>query len=444
MFSKFNGGVEKTKKDEVIDLSTLVRTIKNNPEKDKILEIRELRKNNVLDKHGDELFKIEKKLLPIITTNAVVYKRRLKDACDFEQNFICPSGFIYFDLDLNDIKDTPKFKAVFIRKYGDKVSIVSYSSSMGGLSIFVKYTGVSFSNEDQFEIIRNYIIDTYFSDIYNLVDKKKEGISQIWFISYDPEVFYDYNNVLDLPKDLLLAYKNDNAIAIINSSKSLKKCKVQYNSVEGGERTLDFTSLPTINESLSILKFKTEVIVDNRIIDVKNEEFTNVFVPRVIKDGYKRSTYTYIFSSLIKLNPDYIEYIVSFLMYINQNNTLGQGMPQDGFNKFILGLIKTYNSGKLKSPYKIKKTHINPNALLSPREKSNLSNKVNGILKKSNSIKLVHETKQLLTENGEDITRTKVSQITKLSRPTVNKYWDKEPLDIQGIIDEINDSYNIN
>ena len=314
MFSKFNGGVEKTKKDEVIDLSTLVRTIKNNPEKDKILEIRELRKNNVLDKHGDELFKIEKKLLPIITTNAVVYKRRLKDACDFEQNFICPSGFIYFDLDLNDIKDTPKFKADFIRKYGDKVSIVSYSSSMGGLSIFVKYTGVSFSNEDQFEIIRNYIIDTYFSDIYNLVDKKTEGISQIWFISYDPEVFYDYNNVLDLPKDLLLAYKNDNAIAIINSSKSLKKCKVQYNSVEGGERTLDFTSLPTINESLSILKFKTEVIVDNRIIDVKNEEFTNVFVPRVIKDGYKRSTYTYIFSSLIKLGQNifYFLYLLKF------------------------------------------------------------------------------------------------------------------------------------
>ena len=34
-------------------------------------------------------------------------------------------------------------------------------------------------------------------NIYNLVDKKTEGISQIWFISYDPEVFYDYNNVLD-------------------------------------------------------------------------------------------------------------------------------------------------------------------------------------------------------------------------------------------------------
>lgn len=441
MFSKFNGGVKKTIKDEVIDLSTLVKGIKNNPEKNRILEIRELRKNNVLDKHGNELFKIEKKKLSIITTNAVVNRRSLKEAGDFEQNFICPSGFIYFDLDLKDINDTPAFKADFIKKYGDKVSLVSYSSSMGGISVFVKYTGVSFSNEEQFEIIRNYIIDTHFSDIYNLVDKRTEGISQIWFIPYDPEVFYDFDNVLQLPKDLFLRYNDKN---VFESEKPLKKCKVQYNSVEGGERTLDFTFLPTFNEALSNLKFKTEVIVDNRIIDVKNEEFTSVFIPRVIKDGYKRSTYTYIFSSLIKLNPNSIEYIVSFLMYVNQNNTLGQGMSQDVFNKFILGLIKTYNSGKLKSPYKIKKTHINPNALLSPREKSNLSNKVNGILKKSNSIKLVYETKQLLTENGEDITRTKVSQITKLSRPTVNKYWDKEPLDIQGIIDEINDSYNVN
>ena len=79
-----------------------------------------------------------------------------------------------------------------------------------------------------------------------------------------------------------------------------------------------------------------------------------------------------------------------------------------------------------------------------PREKSNLSNRVNGILRKSNSIKLIHETKQLLTENGEDLGKTKVSKITKLSRPTVSKYWDVLPLDIQSIIDEINDSYDTN
>jgi hypothetical protein len=344
-------------------------------------------------------------------------------------------------LDFEDINDTPAFKTNFIEKYGDKVSLVSYSSSMGGLSIFVKYAGVSFSNEDQFDIIRSYIIDTHFSDIYNLVDKKTEDISQIWFISYDPAVFYNYDNVLDLPKDLFLEYENKN---VFESEKIPKKCKVQYNSVEGGERTLDFTSLPSFNDALSILKFKTKVNVDNRIIDVKNEEFTSVFVPRVIKDGYKRSTYTYIFASLIKLNPNYIEHIVSFLMYINQNNTLDHGMSTNVFNKFILGLVKTYNSGKLKYPHKIKKSHINPEALLLPREKSNLSNRVNGILRKSNSITLIHETKQLLTENGEDLSKTKVSKITKLSRPTVSKYWDMLPLDIQSIIDEINDSYDTN
>ena len=131
-------------------------------------------------------------------------------------------------------------------------------------------------------------------------------------------------------------------------------------------------------------------------------------------------------------------------MYINQNNTLDHGMSTNVFNKFILGLVKTYNSGKLKYPHKIKKSHINPEALLLPREKSNLSNRVNGILRKSNSIKLIHETKQLLTENGEDLGKTKVSKITKLSRPTVSKYWDMLPLDIQSIIDEINDSYDTN
>ena len=74
---------------------------------------------------------------------------------------------------------------------------------MGGISIFVKYAGVSFSNEDQFDIIRSYIIDTHFSDIYNLVDKKTEDISQIWFISYDPAVFYNYDNVISFTKEIL-------------------------------------------------------------------------------------------------------------------------------------------------------------------------------------------------------------------------------------------------
>jgi len=309
---------------------------------------------------------------------------------------------------------------------------------MGGISVFIKYSGISFTNEKEFDIIRRYIIDTYFSEISDLIDKKTEGISQIWFVPFDPEVYYNYENIIDLPIELFNEY--DIKPEFEDKIKP-KLCKVQYNSIEEGEKTLDFTSLPSINDSLRILKFKTQVKVYNRVIDLKNEEYTTVYVPRVIYDGYKRSTYTCIFTSLLKLNPEYIEHIVSFLSYVNQNNTLGEGMSQVVFNKFILGLIKSHNTGRLKYPHRIKRSHINPEAYLSPREKSNLMNRVNGILKKASSIKLISDAKQSITEKGDIITKNKVVKITKLSRPTINKYWNESPIDIQSIIDEINENY---
>jgi hypothetical protein len=232
MFSKFNGGVLNTIPNETIDLLSVASLVKNNPEQEKILEIRALRANNIVDIDGNELFKIKKKKISNLTVNAVLRKRSLKEPGEFQSNFQFPSGYIFIDIDIKDITKTPELKSSFIQMYGDKVSFVCYSCSMGGISAFIKYTGISFSNENEYEIIRSYIVDTHFPEFKSKIDTNTEGIAQIWLISYDPSPYENYSNVIVLPSDLLKRNVGNSKEGEVVSIKD-KKCKNQCNSGGG-------------------------------------------------------------------------------------------------------------------------------------------------------------------------------------------------------------------
>jgi len=89
MFSYFKGGIQDKYFNRHIDLPSLVKLIKNNPEKLKIEKVRELRR---IGKDYDKL----KKSLPNVTPNCLLKVRKLKDA---DYNLIAPSSYIYFDID---------------------------------------------------------------------------------------------------------------------------------------------------------------------------------------------------------------------------------------------------------------------------------------------------------------------------------------------------------
>lgn len=103
MFSFFNDGITQTIPTKVIDLTSVVQLVKNNPNKDRISEIRELRANN------NQEYKIEKKKLPIITVNAIVKKRGF----DNPENVEFQSGYIYFDIDKNTLEEVKNLKQEF-------------------------------------------------------------------------------------------------------------------------------------------------------------------------------------------------------------------------------------------------------------------------------------------------------------------------------------------
>ena len=146
MFSYFNGGIKNINPKRHIDLPTLVRLIKKNPEKLKIEKIRELRRNG-------KKYKALKDTLPNVTPNCMVRVRKLKDA---EYNLIALSSYFYFDID--DYPNSQQLKDRFILEYGHLASLICISPSSGGITIIFKVSNL-LKTENDFLVARQYIID---------------------------------------------------------------------------------------------------------------------------------------------------------------------------------------------------------------------------------------------------------------------------------------------
>ena len=303
MFSYFKTGITDTNPEKIIDLPTLIKIIKNNPERSLIEWIRVLRTNG-----NDEEYKELKKTLPYITPNCIVGYRSLKDD-NFERNFIAPSRYIYFDI------DTPgdEYKQYIINKYGHQLSVVCKSSSGGGVSLLFKVSNTI--TKDNFESIWHIIRTTILKD--ETVDEKCKDIGRCMFISHDPEVYCNYDNEIIVEisdtKDIVkeenhpISYGGDNNRLIYSFS---NKKKEEYS----------YSVLP-IDIVLTKLDRRTRVLVDNPIIDFKPVEYAEVYIPKVIKDGTKHTIYTAMIHQLVYLNPSIEkEYIFSFLFYVNNNH----------------------------------------------------------------------------------------------------------------------------
>lgn len=437
MFSKYNGGINNIFPNETIDLLSVSHLVKNNPEKDQIIEIRNIRAKYPGAK-GKRLIKSRKQKLSYLTVNAVLKKRSLKRPGEFELNFGFPSGYIYFDLDITDITKTPELKRQFIEMYGDKVSFVTYSVSMGGISVLIKYSGVSFKSEKEYEVLRNYIIENHFPKLKSKIDSSTEGIGQAWIIPFDANPYENYGNVILVPPTI---FDNANNTLIASKKKldRIDKGKSQYNRRNGDNITLEFTNKPTINDVISNTKWCTETIIDKDIVDISEIDFNKLYIPRHIPDGKKRKTFTSIFANYIELNPTLpIEYAITLLNHINYNNTGSEPMSKDNFKKLIDGLLKSYKAGKLYSTSKKKHVHFNRSASLSKNQKIGISNKLNGTIKKNQSILKIINAKKELEEKGEEVTKSKVIKLTNLSKTTVYDYWDFNPINIDDLLREIN------
>jgi len=421
VFSYFQYGITDTKPKKILDLPGLARMIKNHPQAEFINKIRSLRANS------DKSYKILKTKLPNITPNCIIKERNLKTDDQFNNNFIQFSGYIYFDLD--GLSDINEYKHYFIEKYSQIVSLVSVSSSLGGLSVLVKVTNSI--TKDNFVLIRSAIIESFFKDESEFIDEMCVDKGRAWFISSDPDVYVNFEN------EVSVSYNE------IESSIIKKRVKQPISRDKDAINRLNysFSELPTLDEVMSKIKLKTPVAVDNRIIDFKPAEYVEVTFPPKIKDKTKHKTYIGIIHKLVHLNPGVDKkYLFSYLNYLN-NSIADPKMDYRELSK----LFKLVYDSTQKDDYKfdgarIKDYHFNPSVFLEGITKKGIINPLNGKKRVNNSIDKIIEAKEFLTQNNIKVTQKTVAQHTRLSLKTVQTHFNSTRTDIVKLVGMINDS----
>jgi hypothetical protein len=408
MFSLFRGGIHNITPCRIIDTHELGDGIRNNPLYKEIEEIRLLRQK------GDLRYKELKKQLDYITPFAVLKRRSLKDE---PENKIQFSNHLYYDFDINS--DVYDFKKYMLDKYEGIITLASLSCSLGGINVIVRVdTNI---NDGNFSAVYDYVLNEYFDDVKSLTDSSCTDIGRPMFLSYDPNLYLNYDNKIMVPDDIT----------------KINKCKSQSISLYTTP-TLTFSHI-SFEQTFSSVKLKTEYDNKNSIVDIDPVPYASIRFPRIITDGNKRRIYTGILYALVYLNPKSdANYLYNVLRHLNDRFA----KPKMDINElkrlfeFIYSNIDYEDI--LSFPTKIKKVHFNKNCGLTPKERSYLANAINGVLRMNDSIKRIQNAKVELLAIGEKVSKINVKNQSKLSYPTVLKYFNSEAYDINQILEALN------
>jgi hypothetical protein len=420
MFSLFKGGIQDKFLNRHIDLPSLVKLIKNNPESLKIEKVRELRRSV---KDYDKL----KKSLPNITPNCLLKVRKFKDA---EYNLIAPSSYIYFDID--DYPNSQTLKDRFIEEYGHLASLICISCSGGGISVLFKVSNI-LKNENDFLITRQYIIDNIL--VKEKIDTNAGGIARAMFISSDSNLFFNYDNEIEIPE---YYFKNKN---LINKKCTNEVIKPLYNMVHSNCALLEPFNPTPIKEVLEQLIFETQVKVINSIVEFKEVEYVEIRYGYIIKDGFKHKTFTNIIHKLVYLNPNSERQILlSYLYHINQSNTGDTQMNEKELIRlfdFVYNGIK--DQGRTNVKPQLKRIHYNKDSR-SEFDKRRISGLIAGAIKQNTNKLKIEIAINEIQENGFKVTNSSISKYSRLNRGTIIKHRMTELIDLEKLIEEINDS----
>lgn len=419
MFSYFEKGIKDTKPSRFIGLPELVQIIRFNPNKDKIDTIRNLRKND------DEYYKVLKSELPNITPVCMVRERNLEGE-NFEKNFIQFSNYLYYDFDKWNAEG---YKRYFIDKYSHLASMICISSSGGGISVLFRVKNTI--TKENFSEIWQTVRETTLSA--EVIDASCTGIGRAMFISHDPDVFYNYENEIEVE------LKNP---IIKSEKKEVKQC---ITSKDFNNTLISPFSIISIDKVLLKLITETVVEVSNPVVDFKPFEYTKVFIPKVIKDGTKHVIYTSMIHALVHLNPNIEkEYIFSYLYYVNSRFARPRMERREFHRLFNLVYNRIKATGEVYVKKEMKYIHFNPGCNVTIAEKINISNMINGFKRKNESIQKIINAKQELEKMGKKITKKRIAEISGLSIKTVRAHFNSPLIDMDEVLEMVNDSVSIN
>lgn len=453
MFSYFENGILNVREFKNISIEKLIRLVKEyNP------AIERIRSLDINDVDYDNKKRKLKSKLSYITPNCTVTYRDDKNIDKF-------SGYTYFDIDnkgkiFNSREEVLLYKTELIEKYKDVIKLICISSSGYGLSILVKVENEI--NHDNFYSIREYICREVFTDVP--LDTSTKDKSRAWYVSYDPDCYYNPYAIIEIPENKIENRKgaNDN----INNSPSELLSFAPSKSKPASNKKYTY-QLINISEVLSKLKFRTQVEVENRIFDIKDVEICEVYIPPNyrIPDGKKRMLFSIYIRNLFHLNPEVdADYIFSYINWINEKRTMpGTKMVFSQLIHLFGSIHKSIvDTGVTKHITRTVQKHFKENTI-SKFEKRRVTREISDLLRIANSINKVQLAKLILEKNRKGAIdninnsssellsiapikkvtqkevlnfineRAKLTNSIGISIRTVKEYWNYEMVDIKEI-----------
>jgi hypothetical protein len=412
MFSLFKDGIGNLKPLKSIDLSTYAKLVQNPDRKEIYTKLYEASNDG-----NEKTIRAIKEQLSYTTPHCILKWRNLENSEKIEKNFLMFSGYIYFDIDkFPDQFDSFSYKHHLISKLKDVASLITLSASRRGVGIIFKIENeITFQN---FNSIREAIKSSYLID--EVVDTNAEDIGRAQFIPYDPNVFVNYSN------------------SVFVELKTIKKVSVEYNT-RGGEDNILNTHISidydykiySIDEVLSKLILVTPVEVNNPVVDFKEIEIVQPYIPRIIVDSKKHTTYYILIHQIYFLNPEIdIDYIFSYIFFINNTRAFPK-MDFIELKKHFTKVIRQIKAtGIVHHKSKIKRVHFNPNFKLDKAEKEVIAKSLNGFHKRNITITKIQNAINYLEHNKIKVTNTAIHQISGVSVSTIRLRKNEKLIDI--------------
>ena len=411
MFSLYEGKINNKIPSKTIDFNTLITIVKTNPYKRDYKVIR-------THKKGDIQYNQGKKELVRCHPNCVLKYNSISGP-DFEKNYEIGSGYIYLDID--NLNNPIEFKKEFILKYKEVVSMVCLSSGGNGLSVLVKINHL-ITSKHEYKCIIDFLKSQYFEDVE--FDSGSDKLSQMWFISHDPNVFVNTEVCIDVTEGLKCV--DQGIIHRVVSNNTLFYAL---------EKEIMYLSIADINSNL-ITRTKYN---NKKAIDIETVPWTDIKIPRVIKDGNKRRIYTRLIHSLFHLNPEVEpKYVLGYIYNVNRNCADPKMSYKDLLSLFNMqyGYIKS-DHYKYQN-YRYKTLHISPDAKLTSSQKSIIANKVNGCIRKNKTKSVIAAAINQFSNKEKDYSVSSISKTTGVSRKTVGLYINNlDPIDIDALINQL-------
>lgn len=421
VFSHFEGGLKNTIPTSIIGLPDYVRMVKDDRYFEEFNIIRSLRASS-----NDE-YKILKRELPYITPSVLLNKRNLKTSSEVQENLIQFTGYFYFDIDtFPEQYSVYTYKDYIIKRYGHLVSFVCLSSSLGGVSILIKI-----NNEvtiDNFQSLWDTIRLTILKD--EEIDTNCQGIGRAMIQSYDKELYVNYDNCITL--DSVIDNKEKIGIDPIVCTVYNKANPHLFNQCNKLDPSTFKYKVYNIDEVLATIKTKTIIPVFNPVVEFREEDVIETYIPKVIIDGMKHKTYYVLIHQLCYLNQDVpLDYLYSMLFYVN-NIYAKPRMEVKELSRFFTFIIsKIIKTGKINVRPKKRWVHWNKeNKELTSQEKLKIAKVLTGAFERHTTINKIQEAKKQLELEGKKITNRAIAKMIQMDVSTVGKRIKDKPVDM--------------